>query len=186
MHKAAEHGAECGPTCCSAGNAMRAKAALRVEPVSAETARFVRAELLRHWLSTTIYSRGVRFEADGLPCLVAVEGGEEAGHLTYCVAGGEMEVITLAAVVPGSGAGSALMDRALDVARTHGCRRLFLTTTNDNLEALRFYQRRGMRIARVHCGMMDRYRAAGEPVPLIGKNGIPIRDEIELDISLER
>jgi ribosomal protein S18 acetylase RimI-like enzyme len=185
MHNNAEQGATCTPTCCSAGVAARSMSPLRVEPKSSTSVGFVREELLRHWHSTTIYSRGARFEADALPCLVAFDGNKLAGHLTYCVSAGEMEVITLAAVVPGSGAGSALMDQAMGVARELGCQRLFLTTTNDNLNALGFYQRRGMRIAQVLRGMMDHYRSAGEPVPLIGKNGIPIRDEIELEISLE-
>lgn len=161
---------------------------IRVGRAGPDTIEFVRAELHRHWHSTTIYSRGVRFEADALPAFVALDASNKnrpVGHLTYHVDQHGLEVITLAACEPGLGVGTALMNRAELEARECGAKRLFLTTTNDNLEALRFYQRRAMRIVKVHTGMMDRYRISGEPVPAIGKNGIPIHDEIELEIALE-
>lgn len=159
--------------------------AVRIEPVGPDTIGFLRSELHRNWHSTTIYSRGVRFEADSLPALVASVEGRSVGHLTYHIDRHGLEVITLASALESRGFGTALMDQAELIAREQNAKRLFLTTTNDNLAALRFYQRRGMRIARVHQGMMDRYRSMGEPVPQIGKNGIPCRDEIELEIVLE-
>lgn len=160
---------------------------IKVERAGPDTIEFVRAELHKHWHSTTIYSRGVRFEADALPAFVALDASNKnqpVGHLTYHIDMHGLEVITLAARESGLGVGTALMDRAEHEACSRGTSRLFLTTTNDNLDALRFYQRRGMCIAAVHRGMMDRYRAVGEPVPQIGKHGIPIRDEIELEITL--
>ena len=66
-----------------------------------------------------------------------------------------------------------------------GCRRLWLVTTNDNTHALRFYQRRGFRIAAVHTGAIDEYRGTLKPeIGLTGNDGIPIRDEIELELAL--
>ena len=90
-----------------------------------------------------------------------------------------------ASVLEGRGFATALLDRAELEARERGAKRLFLTTSNDNLAAIRFYQRRGMKMVKVHAGMMDRYRTEGQPVPLIGMNGIPLRDELELEVSLE-
>lgn len=167
--------------------ADRSRSQITVERSGPGTIEFVRTELRKHWHSTTIFSRGVRFEADALPAFVALDlavPGRPLGHLTYHVGQHGLEVITLAACESGHGVGTALMDRAEQEARSIGAPRLFLTTTNDNLDALRFYQRRKMRIAAVHRGMMDRYREAGEPVPEIGKHGIPMRDEIELEITL--
>ena len=68
------------------------------------------------------------------------------------------------------------------LARRQGCTRLWVITTNDNVDALRFYQRRGFRLVRVHRGAVDRSRASLKPeIPPVGAYGIPLRDEIELD-----
>jgi hypothetical protein len=58
-------------------------------------------------------------------------------------------------------------------------------TTNDNLRALRFYQRRGLRLAALYPGAVEESRRLKPSIPLIGENGIPIRDELELELDLE-
>ena len=59
--------------------------------------------------------------------------------------------------------------------------RLWLVTTNDNLDALRFYQRRGLRITAVAAGAVDEARKIKPGIPLLGDHGIAIRDEITLE-----
>jgi RimJ/RimL family protein N-acetyltransferase len=71
-----------------------------------------------------------------------------------------------------------------EVARQHGCQRVWLITTNDNLNALRFYQKRGFELVAVHRRAIDEARKIKPEIPLIGEYGIPIRDEIELEIAL--
>ncbi|MER3420696.1 MAG: GNAT family N-acetyltransferase, partial [Chloroflexota bacterium] len=88
------------------------------------------------------------------------------------------EVVTLNSLLPG--AGTALLQAAERYARAHGCARLRLITTNDNLAALRFYQRRGLRIAAVYPGAVEAARRIKPQIPLVGAGGIPVRDEIEL------
>lgn len=165
---------------------LRARRSIAVVPAAAEHREFLVAELHRHWFSTTISSRGKAFSAHRLPALVAIEGGRPVGHATLVFDDRtrECEVITLSSSLEDRGIGSLLLDHAEDAARARRCTRLFLTTTNDNLRALRFYQRRGMRIAAVYPGMIDRYRAAGSATPVIGASGIPCRDEIELTLQL--
>ena len=54
-------------------------------------------------------------------------------------------------------------------------------TTNDNLSALRFYQRRGFRLVKIWPGAVDAARKSLKPtIPQVGQNGIPIHDEIDL------
>ena len=61
----------------------------------------------------------------------------------------------------------------------------WLITTNDNLDALRFYQRRGFRITAIHAGAVDDSRARLKPeIPEAGDHGIPLRDELELELTL--
>jgi hypothetical protein len=65
-------------------------------------------------------------------------------------------------------------------ARKHGSRNIWMVTSNDNLDALRFYQRRGYRLVTVHAGAIDMARRLKPSIPPIGNHGIPLRDEIEL------
>jgi ribosomal protein S18 acetylase RimI-like enzyme len=55
-------------------------------------------------------------------------------------------------------------------------------TTNDNVDALRFYQRRGFRLAALRAGAVEDARARLKPeIPWTGADGIELRDELELE-----
>ena len=119
-----------------------------------------------------------------LPGLVAEVGGSPVGLLTYQIKNEEMEALTVHAQASGRGAGSALLAAAVDEARQSGARRLWLVTTNDNLHAIRFYLRRGMHVARVHEGAVDRDRELKlEMARVNGENGIPMRDLVEFELD---
>lgn len=159
--------------------------AVQVRAAQPADRAFIRAEAIRHWDCPTIRSRDVPYEVERLPALVAWLAGQRVGHLTYSfLDSNECEVVTLSATVEDRGVGTALLSAAIDEARRHGCRRVFLTTTNDNLRALRFYQRRGWRLVAVLPGMIDRYRERGKAIPEVGLNDIPLHDEIELEYRL--
>ena len=144
----------------------------------------VREVLAESWGSTAVVSRGVLHDAATLPGLLAEEDGRLAGLLTYDVRDGELEVVTLNAVTPRRGAGRALLEAAQEVARARGLRRLWLVTTNDNTDALAFYQRCGLRLVAVHAGAVDAARALKPGIPAVGAHGIEIRDELELAVRL--
>jgi GNAT superfamily N-acetyltransferase len=116
--------------------------------------------------------------------VVETAGGRLLGMLTY-VPGQDWqqcEILTLHAGERWHGAGSALIEAIGHLARRQGCTRLWVITTNDNVDALRFYQRRGFCLVRVHRGAVDRSRASLKPeIPPVGAYGIPLRDEIELE-----
>jgi hypothetical protein len=59
-----------------------------------------------------------------------------------------------------------------------------LITTNDNTAALRFWQKRGFKLLRVHRNAVEKSRKLKPEIPLTGNDGIPIRDEIELEMML--
>src|SRR6266545_3883685 len=87
--------------------------------------------------------------------------------------------------VEGAGAGTALLTAAAALARRLGCRRLWLVTTNDNLHALGFYQRRGLRLRAVHVGAVDRDRALKPEIAAVNPdNRIPLHDLLELELPL--
>jgi ribosomal protein S18 acetylase RimI-like enzyme len=116
------------------------------------------------------------------PAFIAEDDGELAGVVTYIVADADCEILTLHAVRPWQGIGTMLLREVERLTAEQGCTRLWLITTNDNVDALRFYQRRGFRIAGLHPGAVDANRLRIKPgIPEIGEYGIPIRDEIELE-----
>jgi DNA-3-methyladenine glycosylase I len=94
-------------------------------------------------------------------------------------------LVTLDALQEGRGVGSALLTAVVEQAGREGCRRLWLVTTNDNLAALRFYQRRGLRIVVVRRCAVDEARRVKPSIPLTGHDGIPIHDEVELELPLD-
>jgi GNAT superfamily N-acetyltransferase len=115
-----------------------------------------------------------------LPGFVARAGDQIVGLVTYRIADGDCEVISLDSLREGFGVGSALLGAVEEAARAAGCRRLWLVTTNDNVAALGFYGRRGFRMTGIDRGAVDRARRLKPAIPEVAANGIPIRDEITL------
>jgi ribosomal protein S18 acetylase RimI-like enzyme len=146
--------------------------------------RQARALWLERWGFSRVVSRGRLHEPMGYPMLVAIHDGQLAGALTYEIRDGQMEAVTVDAFVARVGAGTALIEAAAEDARRQRCRRLWLITTNDNTNALRFYQRRGMRLAALHRNAVAESRWLKPEIPETGADGIPIRDELELELVL--
>jgi GNAT superfamily N-acetyltransferase len=142
---------------------------------------WMRALLLQRWNGTTMYVHGEAIDVMALPALVA---GEQQGLTTYRIVHEEAELVSLDAVQPGHGVGTRLLDAVIERVRRQGARRLWVTTSNDNLAALTFYQQRGFRLQRVRAGAIDETRRTKPGIPLIAENGIPIRDELDLRLEL--
>jgi GNAT superfamily N-acetyltransferase len=117
--------------------------------------------------------------------LAETESGALAGVLTYVIRGEECEILTLHTTEQWRGAGTALVEEVARIAAGAGCARLWLVTTNDNVDALRFYQRRGFVLRTLRPGAVDESRAMLKPeIPTTGFYGIALRDEIELERDL--
>jgi len=119
-----------------------------------------------------------------LPGFIATEGKERVGLATYSIFGHECELVTIDALCQYVGIGTMLLERVESEARAAGCTKLWAITTNDNLEAHRFFQRRGFTISRVRLNSMVKIRLLKPSVPKVGMHGIPLRDEIEFEKSL--
>lgn len=135
------------------------------------------------WGGPTVAGRGQVWDLHEVPGIVAEAGGERVGLVTYSVEGDRCEIVTMNAFV--KGAGGPLLRAVAEVAREAGCDRLQVMTTNDNANAIRFYQRHGMRFAALRVGAVDEARRTLKPqIPEIGNDGIPIRDEIDFVMGL--
>jgi GNAT superfamily N-acetyltransferase len=138
-----------------------------------------------HWGSEEMITRGNIYRPEQLEGFVVEDGNEWIGLLTFFIKDKESEVTSLDSLREGQGIGSLLIDKAIEEARARGCKRLFLITTNDNLHALGFYQKRDFEMVAVYRGAVNESRKRKPSIPLVGMNGIPLRDEIELEISLK-
>jgi GNAT superfamily N-acetyltransferase len=156
-----------------------------VRPYTAADRRWAEGLLEEQMGSARAVRLGEVLEPAGLPGLVAEHDGERIGLLTYIVNGDQFEVFSLHCRVENAGAGSALLEAGAALAAGRGCRRLWLVTTNDNLHALGFYQRRGLRLCTLHAGSLDRDRALKPELPEVNPdNRIPMRDLLELELDL--
>ena len=135
----------------------------------------------KEWASDKIVSRGKVYFVDQLPGFVAIQKDARVGLLTYNINNEECEIITLNSLIENQGIGSDLLDKIEKFSSSKGCKRIWVITTNDNLNALRFYQKKGYNLSAFYRNAVEKARQLKPEIPSIGLNGIPIRDEIELE-----
>ena len=157
---------------------------IQIRSIDATDADWITCILVENWLSTRIVSRGSVYNADQLPGFVASFDSKRVGLVTYRTEGNQCEIVTLNSLEEGMGIGTALVNAVRLVAVASKTRRLWLITTNANIEALRFYQRRGFSLVAIHRNALEESRKLKPEIPAIGSNGIPLRDELELKMLL--
>lgn len=153
----------------------------RVEPTDREWVASLKDQYFNG--ADFIVTRGRKVYPIDLPGFYAENhNGKRVGFLGYDVRDDSCEVITLDASAKFLGIGTALMDALLTEARSKNWNRIWLITTNDNLDALRFYQKRGFSILKANVNAIELSRKLKPSIPLVGNYGIPIRDEIEMEM----
>jgi len=160
------------------------KLQFEVRSVEAHERPLVASFLEAHWGSVQIVSRGQVHAADSLPAFIAIWDEQLVGLVTYHIHEGVCEIVSLDSLMVKIGVGSALIAAVIQEAARFGCKRIWLITSNDNLSALGFYQRRGFRLVAVYQGAIDAAREIKPNISLIGMDNIPIHDEIELELWL--
>lgn len=157
---------------------------MRVSELSDDDRKWVqeRTELL--FGGDFVVSRDEVHDPHKLPGFIATEGPERVGLATYSIDGPDCELVTIDSLCQFMGIGTLLLERIEETARQAGCTRIWCITTNDNLDAQRFFQKRGFVISEVRLGSMAKIRLLKPNVPRIGCYGIPLRDEIELSKPL--
>ncbi|MEI9997386.1 MAG: GNAT family N-acetyltransferase [Rhizomicrobium sp.] len=145
---------------------------------------WIEQTLRERWGNVKVVSNGVVHDGGAIEALVAVIEGRRSGLLTYQAAVRDCEVVSLDAIEQWGGIGTALLEAMAAIGRQRGWRRLHLVTTNDNIDALRFYQRRAWKISAINVDAIAQARLLKPSIPLTGSYDIPIRDEIELEYVL--
>lgn len=142
----------------------------------------VRALFERDFGRTRVIGFGQVLDVDAMPALVATMHEDVSGALAYRLLGDGLHIVALATdpMWQRSGVGGHLVAEAELLARRLSLARVIVTTTNDNLPALYFYQRRGYRLVSVSPGSMLAHTEGVLP----GFAGIPVRDEMQLEKML--
>ncbi|MDP3773420.1 MAG: GNAT family N-acetyltransferase [Gemmatimonadales bacterium] len=164
----------------SVGGVMQIR---RLEPSDREWSN---ALVGAHFGSSRVVSRGRLYDATALPGFIAMHDGVPAGLLQFRIAGSTCEVVVLVVERPREGVGTALLDSMREAARSAGCSRLWLVTTNDNTVAQSFYRALGWRLVTVHKGAVTRSRVLKPEIPEFGANGVAIEDELEYELCVSR
>jgi ribosomal protein S18 acetylase RimI-like enzyme len=136
------------------------------------------------WGSTSVARLRRLTDVTGLEGFVAAgESGEWMGYASYEIDGSSLEILVLESVRENRGVASALIARCVARAIESKLDRVWLITTNDNVDALRFYQRRGFVLVALHRNGVSWSRQNMKPeIPELGFHDIPIRDELELEL----
>jgi GNAT superfamily N-acetyltransferase len=124
-------------------------------------------------------------DADGLPGLIAILDGQPQGLLIYHLKNNECEIVVLNALIKGKKIGSTLVHSVINMVREKKCNRVWFITTNDNTDALCFYQKLGFEMVAIYRNAIIESRKLKPEIPDLGMNDIPIRDEIELEYRIE-
>lgn len=162
---------------------MRMAGSIDIRNIVESDKEWIRQVMVAAWGSETVIA-SKPFNTLTLPGFIAQVDGKPAGVLTFAIAKKKCEIVSLNSTVQENGVGTALIDKVKEVAREKSCASVWLVTSNDNIDALRFYQKRGFRITKVHKNAIDEARKLKPQIPLIGKNGIPMKDAIELEFYL--
>ncbi|HAV77255.1 MAG TPA: GNAT family N-acetyltransferase [Anaerolineae bacterium] len=140
---------------------------------------------VEHWGDEVIVSHGNVYRPEQLEGFVVEDGNDWIGLLTFLIGEDEFEITSLNSLRENQGIGTTLLNEVLEEARKQNSKRVFCITTNDNLNALGFYQKRGFELVAVHRGAINESRRIKPGIPLLGYNNIPLRDEIELEMKLK-
>jgi ribosomal protein S18 acetylase RimI-like enzyme len=154
---------------------------LAVRPIE-ESDRPWLVEMLETWGMRRLVSRErLTEDAAVFPGFVGERSGERVGFALLRREDDELEVIAIETLEQWQGIGTKLLRAVEAEASRKGCRRSWLVTTNDNLDAVRFYQRRGWEWVAFHRDAVTRGRKLKPEIANIGAYGIPIRHELEFE-----
>lgn len=137
-----------------------------------------------NWGSNIVIVHDKQYEPSTLNGFYAEIENIKVGLITYIIDNKDCEIVTLDSKKENVGIGSALINLVKEEALKNNCNKIWLITTNDNLKAISFYQKRGFYLTKVYPDTIKKYRLIKKEIPLTADNGIPIRDELQFEIIL--
>ena len=157
---------------------------MMIRPIDQTDRKQVDAFIVQQWYTLQMVVHGEKIDLGSADGFYTCDRDEITGLVTYRVSGKEMEILSLDSLREHKGIGTLLLNAAIGKARDSGLERIMLITTNDNLPALRFYQKRGFDLVQIRRNALEQARKIKPEIPLIGMDSIPIKHEIELELIL--
>ncbi|MFH1195713.1 MAG: GNAT family N-acetyltransferase [bacterium] len=139
-----------------------------------------------HWGAEFVVVRNRKIYPGKLNGFAAFKSTKLVGLVTYKIRKSGCEIVTLNSEVKRKGIGKRLVELVENETRVNNCSSVWLITTNDNLDAVAFYQILGYRLIKVYPGAVDSSRKIKPEIPLVADNGIPIRDELRFFKALSK
>ncbi|MCI8633937.1 MAG: GNAT family N-acetyltransferase [Lachnospiraceae bacterium] len=138
----------------------------------------------QHWYTTTMIIRGKIIDMTKTEGFYFSEGDNIIGLITYIVYDNVLEITSLDSLQENQGIGSKLVEAVVHEAKKRQCQKIVLITTNDNINAIKFWQKRGFDMAHLFRNALDISRRLKPEIPKIGENSIPLRHEIEFELTI--
>ena len=152
-----------------------------IRPINQADRKKIDDFIVRQWYTMQMAVHGESIDLGTADGCYASDGEKITGLITWRLRGKEMEILSLDSLHEQEGTGTALLNAAIEKAKNAGAERVMLVTTNDNVPALRFYQKRGFDLVKIHINAVDLARKVKPEIPLTGLDGIPLKHEIELE-----
>lgn len=152
--------------------------------INEENRKDVTDFIIKHWLSAEMVIRGGIVDMTEVDGIAVLENKKIIALLTFVVNGNVCEIISLDSLAERKGIGTSMIEKIIAFARQKHCKKVIVVTTNDNMNAIRFYQKRGFDMVKLYHNALDASRRLKPQIPLIGENGIPLRHEIEFEYTL--
>ncbi len=140
--------------------------------------------LTKEWGSSLIISKGKKYYINRLPGFILLVDNKIQGIITYFIKNKKCEIITLNCFIENKGIGTKLINKLKEVAKEKNCKRILLVTTNDNIKAIMFYQKKGFEIKKINFNIIKKSRKLKPEIPEKGFYDIPILHEIEFELKL--
>ena len=156
----------------------------KISEISLDDKDLVSKLISNHWGSIFVISKGYKHNAAELPGFICRRNNDMVGLITYNISDNECEIVTLNCEINNKGIVTELINKVIKIAKLNNCRKVWLVTTNDNINAIKFYQKWGFEWIGFHKDAIQESRKLKPEIPELGIDNIPIKHEIEFEYKL--
>lgn len=156
----------------------------RIQSISPDNREEINKIIQNQWFSTDMVIRGEVVDLTKLDGYAMYDGEKIIGLITYRMTDQDCEITSFDSFRENQGIGTKILQKVIETAKSKNCRRMKLITTNDNINAIRYYQKRGFDMTNLYYNAIEQSRILKPSIPLLGDFNIPIRHEIEFQMQL--
>lgn len=141
--------------------------------------------ITKHWGNEKVVVHNKIYVPHKLNGYIAKQDNNLIGLVTYFIENERIEIVSLNSDKENIGVGTALVQEVINLAKGKKLISVWLVTTNDNLNAITFYTKRGFRLTEVTLNAVEKSRKLKPEIPYIGDYGIQIKDELKFELIIK-